>query len=89
MRIFFFVSGPIQATGIWAKDGEYVALVKPVECVGQVESWLNGLVFAMRTSLRHLLHEAVISCDERPKDAWIWDFPAQVALTGNFETSEL
>lgn len=73
----------IQATGVWAKDSEYVPLIKPVQCIGQVESWLNGLVAEIKSSLRHLLHEAVTSVEERPKDAWIWDFPAQVALTAS------
>ena len=66
-----------------SKDGEVVSLVKAVPFTGQVESWLNGLVNAMRLSLRHLLHDAISIYDEKSKDQWIWDYPAQVALTAS------
>lgn len=72
-----------QAVGLWSKDGEYVALCKPIQCVGQVEGWLNALADAMRDSLRALLHDAVGILEEKTKDAWIWDFPAQVTLTAS------
>ena len=83
LKRFSSFLGLSQAIGIWAKDGEYVPLVNAVQCVGQVESWLNAFVAEMRSSLRHLLKEAVAGYDERPKDSWIWDYPAQVALTAS------
>jgi len=57
--------------------------VKPIQCVGQVEAWLNALAECMCSSLRSLLQDAVMIMEEKTKDAWIWDFPAQVTLTGS------
>lgn len=77
------MTGPFQAVGLWSKDGEYVPLCKAIQCVGQVEGWLNALAEAMRASLRLLLQDAVSIFEEKTKDAWIWDFPAQVTLTAS------
>jgi dynein heavy chain len=77
------LTGPYQAVGLWSKDGEYVPLCKPVQCVGQVEGWLNALADSMRVSLRLLLQDAVAILEEKTKDTWIWDFPAQVTLTAS------
>ena len=76
-------TGPFQAVGLWSKDGEYVPLIKAIHCVGQVEGWLNALAETMRASLRSLLHDAVAIVEEKTKDTWIWDYPAQVALTAS------
>ena len=57
--------------------------MKPIQCVGQVEAWLNALAECMCSSLRSLLQDAVVIMEEKTKDAWIWDFPAQVTLTGS------
>ena len=35
-----------------------------------------------RATVRHQQSEAVISYEEKPRDQWIFDFPAQVALCG-------
>lgn len=37
----------------------------------------------MRDSLRLLLQDAVSIFEEKAKDSWIWDFPAQVTLTAS------
>lgn len=57
--------------------------MKPIPCTGQVEGWLNALAEGMRSSLRNLLQDAVSIYEEKAKDAWIWDFPAQVTLTAS------
>jgi len=33
--------------------------------------------------LRHLLQEAVTTLEDKAREVWIWDFPAQVALTAS------
>ena len=73
--------GPFMALGMWARDGEYVAFSRPVDCTGQVELWLEAIVDAMQCSLRNLLQEAVSVYEEQPKEQWIYRFPSQVALT--------
>ena len=35
----------------------------------------------MRATVRHLLSEAVVTYDEKPRDQWIFDYAAQIALT--------
>jgi dynein heavy chain len=48
----------------------------------QIEVWLNRLLETMRATVRHTLGKAVHAYDERPREHWVFDFPAQVALTG-------
>ena len=46
----------------------------------QVEAWLNSLLDSMVATIRHELTEAVISYEEKPRDQWIFEPPAQVLL---------
>ena len=48
----------------------------------QVENWLNGVMDAMRATVRHQLSEATVTYEEKPRDQWLFDYPAQVALCG-------
>lgn len=70
------------ATSMYSKDGEVVELDKPCDLAGQVEHWLNNLLDAMRSTVRHEMTEAVATYEEKPRDQWLFDFPAQVALCG-------
>ena len=67
-----------EALGMWSKDGEYVDFNKPCMCVGQVESWLNYLLETMQATIRHVFTEAVVTYEEKPRDQWIFEPPAQV-----------
>jgi dynein heavy chain len=69
------------AFGMYSKENEYVDFDAPCECVGQVEVWLNRLMDTMRSTVRQQLSEAVVSYEEKPRDQWLFDYPAQVALT--------
>ncbi|XP_065180851.1 dynein beta chain, ciliary-like [Sycon ciliatum] len=71
-----------KALGMYSKDGEYVDLSEECECVGQVEVWLNRLKECMVATIRHEFTEAVSAYEEKPREAYLMDFPAQVALTG-------
>ncbi|XP_076454452.1 dynein beta chain, ciliary-like [Babylonia areolata] len=74
---------PIKnATGMWSKDGEYVDLDKPCDLNGQVENWLQNLLVAMTSTVRYEMSEAVAGYEEKPRDQWLFDYPAQVALCG-------
>ncbi|KAI8812367.1 dynein heavy chain and region D6 of dynein motor-domain-containing protein [Cladochytrium replicatum] len=70
------------AIGMYSKEDEYVQFVSPCECTGPVEVWLNRLVDSMRATLRQLLSEAVASYEEKPREQWIFDHPAQITLAG-------
>ncbi|CAH8480381.1 unnamed protein product [Dicrocoelium dendriticum] len=72
-----------HATKMVAKDGEEVKFVKSFDLQGQVEEWLNLLLDEMRHTLRKVLAEAVAAYEEKPRDQWIFDYPAQIALTGS------
>ena len=69
-----------EALAMWSKDGEFVNFDKPCLCVGQVESWLNDLLDTMTSTIRHEFNEAVISYEEKAREQWIFDPPAQVML---------
>ncbi|KAF4517247.1 hypothetical protein B566_EDAN011631, partial [Ephemera danica] len=67
------------ALGMFAKDGEYVAFPTECECLGPVEVWLGRLEAHMRNTLRGYLGEAVVAYEEKPRDQWLFDYPAQVS----------
>ena len=71
-----------KAIGMYSKEDEYVAFSEPCDCVGAVETWLNRLVDTMRKTLRSLLSEAVVTYEEKPREQWIFDYAAQIALAG-------
>ena len=76
------------AGGMHSKDGEeYVAFIKPFEAVGAVEDWLNSLVRMMRETLRDIMSRAKFTADhweiEKPRHEWLFDYPAQVALSAS------
>ncbi|KAM9371463.1 dynein axonemal heavy chain 17 [Phaethornis superciliosus] len=69
------------ALGMFSSDEEYVALDTDCDLSGQVEVWLNRVLSSMRSTLRHLIPEAVGTYEEKPREQWVFDYPAQVALT--------
>ena len=46
----------------------------------QVEVWLNRVLDSMRSTIRHELTEAVSAYEDKPREQWLFDFSAQVAL---------
>ncbi|KAF6202116.1 hypothetical protein GE061_004514 [Apolygus lucorum] len=71
---------PKSSLGMVAKDGEYVEFKGNCDCTGPVENWLNRVQRAMKDSIRHYFAEAVTSYEEKPRDQWLFDYPAQVSL---------
>jgi dynein heavy chain len=70
------------AIGMYSGEGEYVPFHANCDCVGPVESWLNKLVDTMKKTLKSLLADAVVTYEEKPREQWIFDYPAQVILAG-------
>lgn len=70
------------AIGMIAKDGEPVKFNEDCECDGAVETWLCRLEDTMRATVRYYFSEAVSTYEEKPRESWIQDFPAQTALCG-------
>uniref|UniRef100_H2Y999 AAA+ ATPase domain-containing protein n=1 Tax=Ciona savignyi TaxID=51511 RepID=H2Y999_CIOSA len=71
------------ALGMYSKEGEYVNFDEPCELVGQVEIWLNRLKDTQRSTVRHQIQESVVAYEEKARDQWLFDYPAQVALTSS------
>ncbi|XP_034427398.1 dynein heavy chain 9, axonemal-like [Hippoglossus hippoglossus] len=69
------------ALGMYSREDEYVPFNQPCDCTGQVEAWLNRVMDSMRNTVRHEMTEAVITYEEKPREQWLFDYPAQVALT--------
>ncbi|ETE67846.1 Dynein heavy chain 9, axonemal, partial [Ophiophagus hannah] len=67
--------------GMYSKEEEYVDFSEPCDCSGQVECWLNRVLDCMRATVRHEMTEAVMAYEEKAREQWLFDYPAQVALT--------
>ncbi|XP_029978186.1 dynein axonemal heavy chain 9 [Sphaeramia orbicularis] len=67
--------------GMYSKEEEYVPFNQSCDCTGQVEVWLNRVMDTMRSTVRHEMTEAVMAYEEKPREQWLFDYPAQVALT--------
>lgn len=48
----------------------------------QVEKWLNKIQSMMRETIRHNFLESTLSYEEKPREQWLFDYPAQVSLCG-------
>ncbi|KAF5277248.1 hypothetical protein FQR65_LT00356 [Abscondita terminalis] len=68
--------------GMFAKDGEYVVFECECDCNGAVEVWLNRLQDSMRSTIQHYMGEGTVAYEEKPRDQWLFDYPAQVSLCG-------
>lgn len=47
-----------------------------------MEVWLNRVQSRMRSSLRLYMGDAVVAYEEKPREQWLFDYPAQVSLCG-------
>lgn len=51
----------------------------------KVEVWLNRVLDSMRSTVRHEMTEGVMAYEDKPRDQWLFDYPAQVnTLSGVF-----
>ncbi|KAL1403957.1 hypothetical protein pipiens_005505 [Culex pipiens pipiens] len=70
-----------SAVGMISKENEeYVAFKSDCDCSGKVEIWLNRVTDSMRVTLHDLFERSVSAYEEKPRDQWIFDWPAQPAL---------
>nr|XP_045232519.1 dynein axonemal heavy chain 17 [Macaca fascicularis] len=67
--------------GMYSKEDEYMDFDQDCDLSGQVEVWLNRVLDRMCSTLRHEIPEAVVTYEEKPREQWILDYSAQVALT--------
>ncbi|XP_029444925.1 dynein heavy chain 11, axonemal [Rhinatrema bivittatum] len=71
------------AIGMYSREKEYVPFQANLRCTGQVERWLKCLEETMRETVRLHITEAVATYEEKLREQWIFDYPAQVALTSS------
>uniref|UniRef100_A0A8C4L5T0 Dynein axonemal heavy chain 17 n=1 Tax=Equus asinus asinus TaxID=83772 RepID=A0A8C4L5T0_EQUAS len=67
--------------GMYSKEDEYVDFDRECDLSGQVEVWLNRVLDRMCATLRHEIPEAVVTYEEKPREQWIFDYPAQIWWT--------
>nr|XP_020468391.1 dynein heavy chain 11, axonemal-like isoform X3 [Monopterus albus] len=77
------LDNPKLAVGMYSKEREHVPFQTECCCFGPVEAWLTSLEESMKECVRGHLFEAVSVYEDRPREQWILDFPAQVALIGS------
>ncbi|XP_028130568.2 dynein beta chain, ciliary-like [Diabrotica virgifera virgifera] len=82
-RLIFEQVGSKRAKAMKSKENEeIVPFVTMCDCTGKVEIWLNRVIDVMRATLHQQFSECVITYDEKPRELWINDYPAQPALCG-------
>ncbi|CAH2045643.1 unnamed protein product, partial [Iphiclides podalirius] len=65
------------------ENEEHVPFKAPCcDCSGKVEVWLNRVTDCMRLTLRDIFEHSVKSYEEKMRDEWVFDWPAQPALVG-------
>uniref|UniRef100_A0A0D9S475 Dynein axonemal heavy chain 17 n=1 Tax=Chlorocebus sabaeus TaxID=60711 RepID=A0A0D9S475_CHLSB len=67
--------------GMYSKEDEYMDFDQDCDLSGQVEVWLNRVLDRMCSTLRHEIPEAVVTYEEKPREQWILDYPAQIWWT--------
>jgi len=73
--------GQKTAGGMISKENEeLVKFKKPCDCSGKVEIWLNRVTDTMRNTLHSIFDAANAAYEYKPRDQWIFDWPAQPAL---------
>uniref|UniRef100_A0A4X2LC28 AAA+ ATPase domain-containing protein n=1 Tax=Vombatus ursinus TaxID=29139 RepID=A0A4X2LC28_VOMUR len=70
-----------KSLGMYSKEEEYVNFSEPCDCNGQVEIWLNHVLDHMRATVRHEMTEGVTAYEEKPREQWLFDYPAQIWWT--------
>ncbi|XP_072536739.1 dynein axonemal heavy chain 11 [Salminus brasiliensis] len=70
-----------EAVGMFSGEREFLPFCAQCDCVGPVEVWLSRVEEAMREAVRRHTAEAVSVYEERPREQWALERPAQPALT--------
>lgn len=70
------------AIGMYSKDhDEFVGFSAECNCTGKVEDWLNRVTNIMRYTLNRLFAQSIESYEDKTRDSWIFDWPAQVCIS--------
>lgn len=81
IRQLKYKKGSKIAIGMHSKDhDEFVGFSAECNCSGKVEDWLNRVTNIMRYTLNRLFAQSIESYENKARDCWILDWPAQVSL---------
>ena len=76
-----FKKGSKDALAMISKEhDENVKFITTCSCDGKVEIWLNNVTIWMKKTVRHLMRGSVKAYEEKPREVWVFDWPAQPAL---------
>lgn len=76
-----FIKGTKLAEKMLSKENdELVAFKTQCDCSGKVEIWLNRLTNEMRKTLHDLFMKSVVAYEDKSREIWVFDWPAQPAL---------
>jgi dynein heavy chain len=67
-----------EAVAMYSKESEKVDFPSSCDLSGQVEAWLNRLLDKMRETVRYCLAEAINAYEEKARELWVQDYPAQI-----------
>lgn len=67
-----------EANAMYSKESEKVDFRDPCDLSGQVEVWLNRLLDKMRETVRYWLADAINAYEDKPRELWVQDYPAQI-----------
>lgn len=76
-----FRSGSKMATAMVSKENEEVVdFISKCDCDGRVEVWLNRVSDIMKKTLHTIFAASLVAYEEKPRENWVADWPAQPAL---------
>lgn len=76
-----FRDGLKLATAMISKENEEVVdFITECDCDGRVEIWLNNVSEIMKRTLHTIFWKALLAYEEKPREIWVADWPAQPAL---------
>ncbi|CAF1051829.1 unnamed protein product, partial [Rotaria magnacalcarata] len=72
-----------MAYAMYSDDGERVKFFNDCNLEGAVEIWLSRLLDFHCDTIRNWLRVAVATYEDKPREEWIFDYAAQIILTGS------
>lgn len=76
-----FRQGTKLATAMISKENEEIVdFISDCDCDGRVEVWLNLVSEIMKSTLHTVFLKALVAYEEKPRENWVGDWPAQPAL---------
>lgn len=67
-----------EAVAMFSKESEKVDFPSTCDLSGQVEAWLNRVLEKMRETVRYCLAEAINAYEDKSREHWVQDYPAQI-----------